>query len=183
MAAMNMRRPPTRSAAAWRPPTRSAAAAAAAAAAPATARALPANRSRATASSCADDLSVCTARCGADALNRASKFTSTAPAAPAAAPPTAAPAYVPPVAYGTAVSSVDTAFRDRLLAINTPALADANKEGLRVMDHQLRPLNSAPVRFAGVARTVRCFNDFLTVRALLSAPTAVIVFSASIRSD
>ena len=132
--------------------------------------------------SCADNLSVCTARCGADALNRASKFTSAAPAAPAAAPPTTAPAYVPPAAYGAA-SSVDTAFRDRLLAINTPALADANKEGLRVMDHRLRPLNSAPVRFAGVARTVRCFNDFLTVRTLLSAPTAVIVFSASIRSD
>lgn len=63
-------------------------------------------------------------------------------------------------------SSVDVAFRDRLLAINTPALADANKEGLRVMDHRLRPLNREPARFAGVARTVRCFNDFLTVRTV-----------------
>ena len=54
--------------------------------------------------------------------------------------------------------SVDLAFRDRLLAINTPALADANKEGLRVMDHRLRPLNKTPIQFAGVARTVRCYG-------------------------
>ena len=69
----------------------------------------------------------------------------------------------------SSLSSADIAFRDRLLAINTPALADANKEGLRVMDHRLRPLNKNPIQFAGIARTVRCYNDFLTVRACYAA--------------
>ena len=89
------------------------------------------------------------ARC-AVALNNASRFMPAESAAPTA----------------SAMSSTDITFRDRLLAINTPALADANKEGLRVMDHRLRPLNKNPIQFAGIARTVRCYNDFLTVRAV-----------------
>jgi len=50
----------------------------------------------------------------------------------------------------------------RLMAVNTAAVADANKEGLRVMDERLRPIAKGQ-RFAGPARTVKCFNDFLTV--------------------
>lgn len=49
-----------------------------------------------------------------------------------------------------------------MLAVNTAALADADKEGLRVMDARLRPIRPGQP-FVGVARTVRCFNDFLTV--------------------
>ena len=107
-----------------------------------------------------------------DALNRAATHTAGAPAAAGLAPPPTSPVHG---------MGVDLAFRDRLMAINTPALADANKEGLRVMDHRLRPLNNArnttSFRFAGVARTVRCYNDFLTVIAALadSSPGEVLV--------
>ena len=84
-----------------------------------------------------------------DALNRAATHTAGAPAAAGLAPPPTSPVHG---------MGVDLAFRDRLMAINTPALADANKEGLRVMDHRLRPLNNArnttSFRFAGVARTL-----------------------------
>ena len=47
-------------------------------------------------------------------------------------------------------------------AINTAAVADADKEGLRVMDGRLRPLRKG-LSFVGRARTVKCHNDFLTV--------------------
>eukprot|EP00054_Salpingoeca_dolichothecata_P014543 m.82373 g.82373 ORF g.82373 m.82373 type:complete len:108 (-) comp21045_c0_seq2:422-745(-) len=57
-----------------------------------------------------------------------------------------------------------------------PAVADADKEGLRVMDERLRPLRKG-LQFVGVARTVRCFNDFLTVLKALddSKPGEVLV--------
>ena len=34
--------------------------------------------------------------------------------------------------------AIDTGFRERLLRVNTAAMADANKHHLRVMDHRLR---------------------------------------------
>lgn len=57
--------------------------------------------------------------------------------------------------------------RARVLAVNTAALADADKEGLRVMDTRLRPIRTGQ-SFVGVARTVRCHNDFLTVIKVVS---------------
>lgn len=51
--------------------------------------------------------------------------------------------------------------REALRAIDCAALADADK-GLRVMDPGLRPVAPGP-RLIGVARTVRCHEDFLTV--------------------
>jgi len=60
------------------------------------------------------------------------------------------------------LASLPEALRKRVLGVNTAALADADKEGIRVMDTRLRPIRPGQP-FVGVARTVRCYNDFLTV--------------------
>ena len=55
--------------------------------------------------------------------------------------------------------------RQRLRAISTAAICDANKgeaRELRVMDPGIRPL-VAGTKFVGRAHTVSCFEDFLTV--------------------
>eukprot|EP00911_Craspedida_sp_UC1_P002340 UC1_evm2s1759 len=69
------------------------------------------------------------------------------------------------------------ALRQRLLQVNTPAVSDADKEGVRAMDTRLRPLrqqglNSVVPPFAGVARTVSCYNDFMAVMQGLSEAVA-----------
>jgi hypothetical protein len=70
------------------------------------------------------------------------------------------------ITCATCAAGFDAVFQQRLLRLNTPALADANKEGLRVMDHRLRPLNCAPVR-AGCA-------DWLPGACILSGLVACI---------
>eukprot|EP00040_Diaphanoeca_grandis_P044275 m.11875 g.11875 ORF g.11875 m.11875 type:complete len:277 (-) comp9023_c0_seq1:72-902(-) len=67
--------------------------------------------------------------------------------------------------------------KQRLLKVNTAALADADKERLRVMDARLRPIQGGPTKFVGIAHTVQCYNDFLTVVKALddSSPGEVLV--------
>jgi hypothetical protein len=62
----------------------------------------------------------------------------------------------------------------RLLAINTAAVADADKEGLRVMDERLRPLpkrDGREIKWAGRARTVRA--PLLLLLLLLILPLSL----------
>ena len=51
--------------------------------------------------------------------------------------------------------------KTRLLKLDTPAICDANK-ALRVIDPEILPIKSG-FKFVGVARTVRCHEDFLSV--------------------
>ena len=55
---------------------------------------------------------------------------------------------------------------NRLLALGTPAVCDANKN-LRVMGPAMRPIASG-YKFVGVARTVQCHEDFLAVIGTLA---------------
>lgn len=70
---------------------------------------------------------------------------------------------------------MDAALKQALLELDCASLADADKS-LRVMDAGLRPIN-AGAKLVGVARTVRCHEDFLSViRALAAAqPGEVLV--------
>ena len=71
-----------------------------------------------------------------------------------------------------------TEFVARLLALDTAALCDAAKT-IRVMDPGIRPIG-AKLKMAGVARTVRCRDDFLSVIEALHAaePGEVLVIDA-----
>ncbi|MEM6583045.1 MAG: RraA family protein [Pseudomonadota bacterium] len=66
----------------------------------------------------------------------------------------------------------------RLLALSTSSMCDADKN-LRVLDPAIRPLKEG-FKFVGVARTVSCHEDFLTViRALADAqPDDVLVIDS-----
>ena len=70
---------------------------------------------------------------------------------------------------------MDAALKQALLELDCASLADADKS-MRVMDAGLRPINSG-AKLLGVARTVRCHEDFLAViRALdASQPGEVLV--------
>ena len=70
---------------------------------------------------------------------------------------------------------MDAALKQALLALDCASLADADKS-MRVMDAGLRPIN-AGAKLLGVARTVRCHEDFLAIiRALdVSQPGDVLV--------
>jgi RraA family protein len=62
----------------------------------------------------------------------------------------------------------NAALIERLQDIDTAALCDADK-GIRVMDIGIRPISSRQ-KMVGIARTVRCREDFLTViKALADA--------------
>ncbi len=62
---------------------------------------------------------------------------------------------------------MDAALKQALLALDCAALADADKS-IRVMDVGLRAINTG-VKLVGVARTVRCHEDFLAVIRALDA--------------
>ena len=70
---------------------------------------------------------------------------------------------------------MDAELRQALLELNCASLADADKS-MRVMDVGLRAINTG-VKLVGVARTVRCHEDFLgVIRALdASQPGDVLV--------
>jgi RraA family protein len=70
---------------------------------------------------------------------------------------------------------MDAALIAALHALDCAALADADK-ALRVVDAAIRPVRTGR-RLVGPARTVRCFEDFLTVIKALdeSAPGEVLV--------
>lgn len=65
--------------------------------------------------------------------------------------------------------------KERLQRLDTASLADANKN-LRVVDPTIRPVRSG-LKLIGVAHTVRCHEDFLTVIKALqdSTPGEVLV--------
>lgn len=65
---------------------------------------------------------------------------------------------------------MDADLLDALSQLDTSSLADADKT-LRVMDGGLRPVRSG-LKLLGVARTVRCFEDFLTIIKALDESTA-----------
>ena len=56
---------------------------------------------------------------------------------------------------------MDADLREALLELDCASLADADK-GLRIVDSAIRPVNAGR-KLVGVAHTVRCFDDFLTV--------------------
>lgn len=56
---------------------------------------------------------------------------------------------------------MDTTLRQTLLELDCASLADARKS-IRVIDAAIRPVNPGH-KLVGVARTVRCHEDFLTV--------------------
>ena len=51
--------------------------------------------------------------------------------------------------------------KERLSKLDTACICDAGKE-LRIMDPEIRPINSG-LKMIGIARTVHCKGDFLTV--------------------
>jgi 4-hydroxy-4-methyl-2-oxoglutarate aldolase len=61
-------------------------------------------------------------------------------------------------------------FRDRILALDTATFCNANKQ-LRVVEPVIKPLFPG-LKLLGVARTVRCNEDFLTLIKALSESRA-----------
>ena len=53
------------------------------------------------------------------------------------------------------------AIKERLAALDVSSLADTDKS-MRVLDPEIRPLRTG-LKLIGRARTVRCFDDFLTI--------------------
>jgi RraA family protein len=53
------------------------------------------------------------------------------------------------------------ALKQKLFQLDTACLCDSNKK-LRVMEPEIRPINEG-LKMAGIARTVRCESDFLSV--------------------
>lgn len=51
--------------------------------------------------------------------------------------------------------------KERLLKLDTACICDANKK-LRVMDPEIKPISQG-IKFVGIAHTVQCESDFLTV--------------------
>ena len=70
---------------------------------------------------------------------------------------------------------MDAGLRKALLELDCASLADADKS-LRVVDSAIRPINPGR-KLLGVARTVRCHEDFLTVIKALdeSRPGEILV--------
>ena len=70
---------------------------------------------------------------------------------------------------------MDAGLRKALLELDCASLADADKS-LRVVDAAIRPLNPGR-KLLGVARTLRCHEDFLTVIKALneSRPGEILV--------
>jgi RraA family protein len=60
--------------------------------------------------------------------------------------------------------------KKRLADLDTAAICDANKS-IRVLDPSIRPINPA-VKLIGIARTVACHDDFLTVIKALAEAAA-----------
>ena len=73
---------------------------------------------------------------------------------------------------------MDAALKQALLELDCASLADADKS-MRVMDAGLRPINSG-AKLLGVARTVRCHEDFLAVIRALDASQPVQVWRGRI---
>ena len=65
--------------------------------------------------------------------------------------------------------------RERITGLDTASVADANKQ-IRVMDPEIRPIRGG-LKMLGLARTVRCKGDFLTVMRALrdSLPGEILV--------
>ena len=67
-------------------------------------------------------------------------------------------------------NTVNADLLQRLAKLDPAALADANKE-LRVISPAIRPVQTG-VKLLGIARTVRCYEDFLPVIAALDTAVA-----------